>query len=65
MKTKWIRAAAAFVLAAVILAAPGFAVTIGGATVTGSNVRLRTSADTSTDANILMEMGEGAFLLVE
>ena len=65
MKQKWIRAAAAFVLAAAIMAAPCCAVTIGGATVTGSEVRLRTSPDTSTDANILMEMDKGTFLLVE
>ena len=65
MKTKWIRAAAAFVLAAVLMAAPCCAVTIGGATVTGSSVRLRTSTDTSSNANILTEMAKGTFLLVE
>lgn len=65
MNRKWIRAAAAFVLAAALMAAPACAATIGGATVTGSSVRLRTSADTSTDANILMEMQLGTFLLVE
>ncbi len=64
-RLKWLRAAAAFVLAAAIMAAPCWAVTIGGATVTGSEVRLRTSPDTSTDANILLEMDKGAFLLVE
>ncbi len=65
MKHKWIRAAAAFVLAAVLMAAPCWALTVGGATVTGSEVRLRTSPDTSSDANILLEMEKGAFLLVE
>ncbi len=65
MKTKWIRAAAAFVLAAAIMAAPAFAVTIGGATVTGSEVRLRTSADTTSNANVITEMEKGTFLLVE
>lgn len=65
MKRKWIRTAAAVLLAAVLLTTPGMALTIGGATVTGSSVRLRTSTDTSTDANVLLEMPKGAFLLVE
>jgi len=65
MKAKWIRTAAAFLLAAVLLAAPCCAVTIGGATVTGSSVRLRTSTDTSGCANVLTEMPKGTFLLVE
>ena len=65
MKSKWIRAVAGLVLAAAVLTMPCLADTIGGATVTGSNVRLRSSADTSTAANILTEMPLGAFLLVE
>ena len=65
MKKKIIRAVAALVLAAVAVASPVFADTIGGARVTGSNVRLRTSTDTSTNANILMEMQKDTFLLVE
>ena len=65
MKAKWIRAAAAFLLAAVLLAAPCCAVTIGGATVTGSSVRLRTGTDTTSCANVLTEMPKGTFLLVE
>lgn len=65
MKTKWIRAVAAFVLAAAVTVSPAFAVTIGGARVTGDNVRLRTGIDTSTNANVLVEMPEDAFLLVE
>ena len=52
-------------LAAAVLTMPCLADTIGGATVTGSNVRLRSSADTSTADNILTEMPMGAFLLVE
>ena len=65
MKRKWIRTAAAFVLLAVTLAAPGFAATIGGATVTGSDVRLRSGASTAGTANIITEMPAGTFLLVE
>lgn len=65
MKKKWIRAAAAFVLAAAVTVSPAFAVTIGGARVTGDNVRLRTGIDTSTNANVLVEMPRDAFLLVE
>ena len=65
MKKKWLRTVAAFVLAVAVTASPAFAATIGGAVVTGSNVRLRTSTDTSTDQNILMEMAKGTFLLVE
>lgn len=65
MKRKWIRTAAAVLLAAVLLTTPGAALTIGGATVTGSSVRLRTSTDTTTDTNVLLEMPKGAFLLVE
>ncbi len=65
MKRKWFRAIAAFVLAAVVTASPALAATVGGATVTGSNVRLRTSTDTSTNLNILMEMPKDTFLLVE
>lgn len=64
-KKKMLRAVAALVLAAVAAASPVFADTIGGARVTGSNVRLRTSTDTSTNANILMEMQKDTFLLVE
>ncbi len=65
MKVKWIRIAAACLLAAVLTATPAFASTIGGATVTGSNVRLRSSATTQTAANIITEMQKGTFLLVE
>lgn len=65
MKRKWIRKAAALLLAAILLATPCFAATIGGATVTGSSVRLRSSADTSSTANVLTEMAQGTFLLVE
>ena len=65
MKRKWTRTAAAVLLAAVLLATPGMALTIGGATVTGSSVRLRTSTDTATAANVITEMPKGAFLLVE
>ena len=65
MKGKWIRIAAACALAAVLLTTPAFASTIGGATVTGSNVRLRSSATTQTAANIITEMQKGTFLLVE
>ncbi len=65
MKRKWFRIAVLCMLAAAILSTPGLAVTIGGATVTGSNVRLRSSADTSTNSNIITEMAQGTFLLVE
>ena len=49
----------------VMLTVSASAATIGGATVTGSSVRLRTSADTSTTANIITQMNQGTFLLVE
>lgn len=52
-------------LAAIFLTTPCFAATIGGATVTGSSVRLRATADTASAANIITEMAEGTFLLVE
>ncbi len=65
MKRTWIRKLAAFLLAAALMAAPCYAATIGGAVVTGEDVRLRTTMDTSTDANILMEMEKDTFLLVE
>ena len=65
MKSKWMRRAAAILLAAIFLTTPCFAVTIGGATVTGSGVRLRSGMDTSSTANVIREMPEGAFLLVE
>lgn len=65
MKRKLSRVVAGLVLAAALLTTPCLADTIGGATVTGSNVRLRSAADTSTAANILTEMPLGAFLLVE
>ena len=51
--------------AAAFLTVPCFGVTIGGAAVTGSSVRLRSSADTTGTGNILTEMPQGAFLLVE
>ncbi len=65
MKKKWIRTAAFIMLAALLLATQGFAATIGGATVTGSDVRLRSGADTSTAANIITQLQKGTFLLVE
>ena len=65
MRAKWIRIAAACLLAAILMAMPCAAATIGSATVTGSHVRLRSSADTSTSANIITEMEKGTFLLVE
>ena len=65
MKSKCIQRVALVALAAVLLAAPGLADTIGGATVTGSEVRLRTSADSSTVSNIITEMDKDTFLLVE
>jgi len=65
MKKKWIRRAAAVLLAAALMTVPCSAATIGGATLTGSNVRLRAGADTTTTANVLAEMPYGAFLLVE
>ena len=65
MKRKWIQKLAAGLLAALFLTTPCFAATIGGATVTGSSVRLRATADTSSTANIITEMTEGTFLLVE
>ena len=65
MRAKWIRMAAACLLAAVLMATPCAAATIGSATVTGSHVRLRSSADTSTSSNIITEMDKGTFLLVE
>ena len=65
MKRNWIRRAAALLLAVIVLTTPCLAATIGGATVTGSNVRLRSSADTSSTANVITEMAQGTFLLVE
>ena len=65
MKKLLIWAFAVFLLAAVLAASPAFAATTGGAEVTGSSVRLRTAADTSTDRNVLLELPKGAFLLVE
>lgn len=65
MKSKFLWAVASLVLLAALLTTPCLADTIGGATVTGSNVRLRSTADTSTSANILTEMPMGTFLLVE
>lgn len=65
MKHRFLRAAAGVLLAAALLTMPCLADTIGGATVTGSNVRLRSSADTSSTANVLTEMPLGGFLLVE
>ena len=65
MKRSLFRIAAIAVLAAVLLATPCLADTVGGAVVTGSSVRLRTSTDTSGTDNIVTEMPEGAFLLVE
>ena len=65
MKSKWIRSAAALLLATILLTTPCLADTIGGATVKGTGVRLRSSADTSSTANIITEMPEDAFLLVE
>ena len=49
----------------VMLTVSASAATIGGATVTGSSVRLRSGADTSTTANVITEMNQGTFLLVE
>lgn len=65
MKRKFSRVVACLLLVAALLTTPCLAVTIGGATVTGSNVRLRSTADTSSASNILAEMPMGAFLLVE
>ena len=65
MKRKFLRIAAVVLLMATLLATPCFADTLGGATVTGSNVRLRTAADSSGNNNIITEMAQGTFLLVE
>jgi len=65
MYRKLIRGAVVCLLLAVLLAGSAFALTSGGATVSGSDVRLRTSADTSTSANIIKLMDKGTFLLVE
>jgi hypothetical protein len=50
---------------AALLCTSAFAVTIGGGTVTGSGVRLRTSPDTSSASNIGKELDRNEFLLVE
>lgn len=65
MKSKFAKTAVLCILAAALLVSPALAATIGGATVSGSNVRLRSAADTSTNANILSELPAGTFLLVE
>lgn len=65
MKRKMIRIMLLAALAMILMATPALADTIGGAVVTGSNVRLRTGTDTSGSANIVTEMSQGTFLLVE
>ena len=65
MKRKLILIAALVLLTVILCATPCLADTLGGAVVTGSNVRLRSSADSSGTANIITEMPQGTFLLVE
>ena len=65
MKRKLILIAALVMLTAVLLAAPCYADTVGGAVVTGNNVRLRTGPDSTGTDNIVTEMSDGTFLLVE
>ena len=65
MIRKLLRGFCVTLLLTVLLAVAACAVTVGGGTVTGSDVRLRTGADTSTDANIIRQMNKGTFLLVE
>jgi len=65
MKRKLIRAALLLLVAALLLTPALQADTIGGATVSGDQVRLRSSADTGTAANIITQMNKGEFLLVE
>lgn len=65
MKSKAIRIIAVLLLIAALLATPASAATIGGAVVTGNNVRLRTDMDAKNNYNILFELPAGTFLLVE
>ena len=65
MIRKLFKGALACLLLTLVLAVPASAETIGGATVSGTNVRLRTSPDTSSSANIIKQMNKGTFLLVE
>ncbi|MBE6914482.1 MAG: NlpC/P60 family protein [Ruminococcaceae bacterium] len=65
MKSKLVKAAVLCAVVAALLVTPALAATIGGATVNGSNVRLRSAADTSTGTNIITELQSGTFLLVE
>ena len=65
MYRRFLRGVAVCLIAVMLLTGSAFAVTVGGGTVSGSSVRLRTGADTSTDANIIAQMNKGAFLLVE
>jgi len=65
MFRKFLRAAALSLILAAVLTISASADTIGGATVTGNDVRLRTSADTGTLTNVVKQMNKGTFLLVE
>ncbi len=65
MKRHGLRWAALCLAAALLLSGTAMADTIGGATVTGNYVRLRSSADTDDSSNIITQMEEGEFLLVE
>ena len=65
MKSKLLRIAAVALLLAALLATPASAATIGGGTVTGYNVHLRTDMDSSNNYNILFDLPYGSFVLVE
>lgn len=65
MLRKFLRGTVLCLALTVMLSVSASAVTIGGATVSGNNVRLRTSADTGSSANIIKQMDKGTFLLVE
>ena len=65
MRTKLIRTVGLLLLAALLLAAPASAETIGGGIVTSYDAHLRTDMDASNNYNILFDLPCGAFVLVE
>jgi len=65
MLRKFLKVLALSAFLAALLTISASAATIGGGTVSGNNVRLRSSADTSKASNIIAQMNKGTFLLVE
>lgn len=65
MRFKYFRRTATFVLAAATLVMPTLAVTIGGATVNTNDTGLVLRTEPSTAGSALLEIPNGAFVLVE